>query len=131
MLYFIAELFERYIEEFRPYNPVAIVDEFARAIDLETDFVIESNNVRRFQENFAKEKSIKIPEIYEDYSGRKVLVMEELKGIPLSQKASLGQEGIDPESVLRVGLKCYLKMVFTDGLFHGDPSCGEYVCSPK
>ncbi len=131
VLYFLAELIEKYIPEAKVFRPVAVVNEFARAVDLETNFVIEANNIRRFHENFNDEPSIKIPSVYAEYSGRRVLVMEALDGKPLSQKNALEQEGIDPEAVLKTGLRCYLKMVFTDGLFHGDLHAGNMFVLPN
>lgn len=131
VLYILAELLEKYVPEAKSFNPMAVVDEFARTLDLETNFIIEANNIRRFQENFANEPSIKIPDVYGAYSGKRVLVLEELEGIPLSHKNALDQEGINPEAVLRVGLRCYLKMVFTDGLFHGDLHAGNMFVLPN
>ncbi|MBX7230504.1 MAG: AarF/ABC1/UbiB kinase family protein [Bdellovibrionales bacterium] len=127
ILFFLAEMLERYFPEARPFNPVGIVEEFSKALSLETNFIIEANNIRRFQQNFAKEPHVKIPTVYGDYTGQKVLVMEALDGIPLSQPASLEQEGINPETILRHGLKAYLKMVFSDGLFHGDLHAGNLL----
>ncbi len=97
---------------------------------METDFVIEANNIRRFQQNFAADENIKIPNVFPQYTGKRVLVMEALEGIPLSHRNALTQEGIDPETVLRRGLKAYLKMVFTDGLFHGDLHAGNMFVLP-
>ncbi|MEK6554710.1 MAG: AarF/ABC1/UbiB kinase family protein, partial [Bdellovibrionota bacterium] len=126
VLYTLAELIEKYIPEARIYSPLQAVDEFARALELETNFIIEANNVRRFKENFASEPSIKVPEVYAHLSGKRVLVLEALDGIPLSHKNALDQEGISPEQVLKTGLRCYLKMVFSDGLFHGDLHAGNF-----
>lgn len=131
VLYTMAELAERYLPELRLYNPMGIVDEFAKNLDLETNFIIEANNIRRFHENFLNEKNIKIPHVYSELSGVRILVMEELEGIPLSQKSSLTQEGIDPDAVLKLGLRCYLKMVFSDGLFHGDLHAGNMFVLPN
>ena len=131
ILYTLAELLEKYAEELKVYNLSGIVDEFSKSLELETNFVIEANNIRRFQENFQDEESIVIPKVYEELSGKKVLVMEALEGISLSQKNALDQEGIDPEEVLRTGLRCYLKMVFTDGLFHGDLHAGNMFVLPN
>ncbi len=131
VFYMIADLLEKFVPEAKIYHPVMVVDEFARAIELETNFVIEANNIRRFQTNFAAEPNIKIPEVYNKYSGKRVLVLEELEGTPLSHKNALNQEGINPEAVLRVGLRCYLKMVFTDGLFHGDLHAGNMFVLPN
>ena len=130
VLFRLAELMERYLPETRVYNPVAIVEEFRRHLELETNFIVEANNIRRFSENFADEADIRIPQLFGEYTGRRVLVMEELLGIPLSHKNALEQEGIDPEVVLRRGLRAYLKMVFTDGLFHGDLHAGNMFVMP-
>jgi ubiquinone biosynthesis protein len=131
VLYTLAELLEKYVQELRLYNVVGIVDEFARSLELETNFIIEANNIRRFKENFVNEPNIRIPEVYTALSGRRVLVMEAFEGIPLSQKNALNQEGINPEEVLKVGLRCYLKMVFSDGLFHGDLHAGNMFVLPN
>lgn len=127
----LAELVERYIPELRPYNPTGIVTEFGRSMELETNFVIEANNVRRFAVNFAHQPEIKIPHVYTEYTGRRVLVLEALQGIPLSHRGALDQEGIHPEEVLKRGLRAYMKMVYTDGLFHGDLHAGNVILLPN
>lgn len=130
ILSMFADLAERYIPESRVYNPKSIVAEFKRSMEFETNFVIEANNVRRFQANFAGQDGIKIPKVYGEFTGRRVLVLEALEGIPLSHGDALTQEGIHPEEVLRRGLKAYLKMVYTDGLFHGDLHAGNVLLMP-
>ena len=127
----LAELAERYIPEARPFNPRGIIAEFGRSMELETNFIIEANNIRRFQINFAGEPEVKIPKVYSEYTGKRVLVLEALQGIPLSQRGALLQEGVDPEEVVRRGLKAYLKGVFSDGLFHGDLHAGNVLLLPN
>jgi len=123
----LAELVDRYIPEIRTYNPRGVVAEFRRSMELETNFIIEANNIRRFSLNFASEPHIKIPRVYSEYTGRRVLVLEALDGIPLSQGEALLQEGTEPEEVLRRGLRAYMKMVYGDGLFHGDLHAGNVL----
>ena len=130
VLYTLSELLERYVPESRLYNPVGIVDEFVRVLDQETNFVIEANNMSKFQTNFQDIPEIKIPKVYESQSGIKVLVMEKLEGIPLIQSGSLEQEGIDREEILRIGLRAYMKMIFQDGFFHGDLHGGNLLILP-
>ncbi len=127
----LAELAARYIPEIRPFNPVGVVAEFRRSLEQEVNFVIEANNIRRFGANFANDPHVKIPEVYTEYTGRRVLVMEALEGIPLSQSAALSQDGIEPEEILKRGLKAYLKMIYTDGLFHGDLHAGNVLLLPN
>jgi ubiquinone biosynthesis protein len=131
VLYYLAELLQKYVAEARLFNPIGIVDEFFKTLELETNFVVEANNIRRFQENFKNDETVKIPHIYLEYSGPRVLVLEALKGIPLSQNAAaLEQTGVDRQAVMRVGLRCYFKQVFRDGLFHGDLHAGNIFILP-
>ena len=66
ILYMLAELLEYYIPETRPYNPVGIVNEYFKTLELETNFVVEANNIRRFSENFVSDPLVKIPKVYFD-----------------------------------------------------------------
>jgi len=131
VLFVLAELLEKYAPETRLYSPCSVVEELAKNLEQETNFVVEANNILRFQNNFVGEDNIVIPKIYDEYTGKRVLVMEELQGIPLSHKNALEQEGIDPEAVLKVGLHAYLKMVFKYGLFHGDLHAGNMFVLPN
>ena len=127
----LAELVDRYVPEFRVFNPPGIIAEFGRSMEQEINFVIEANNVRRFEANFAGDPDVIIPRVYSEYTGRRVLVLEALDGIPLSQSGALKQEGIDPEVVLKRGLRAYMQMVYSDGLFHGDLHAGNVLLLPN
>lgn len=137
VLYMLAELMERYIPEARVLNPVSVVSEFFRTLQLETNFIVEANNLRRFAENFpsksgedANQPHVKIPKVHLDLTTERVLVMEALEGIPLSQDEALTQENVDPREVIKLGLRTYLKMVFIDGFFHGDLHAGNVLVMP-
>lgn len=123
VLYQIAELVEKYIPELRIYSPRGIVDEFFKTLELETDFIVEANNTRRFAESFKNNPDIKIPKVHMNLCGHKVLVMEEVKGRPLSD--GIGEE-LDRQRIVEVALGAYYKMVFKDGFFHGDLHAGNF-----
>lgn len=125
VLYALAELIDNYIPESRIYNPTGVVDEFFKSLELETNFIVEANNIARFQKNFQKWKDVKIPEVYLSHSGRSVLVMEQLFGMPFSNPKALDQKNIDRRKLIDVGIRCYFKMVFKDGFFHGDMHPGN------
>lgn len=134
VLYFIAELIEKYIPETRSYNPLGMVDEYFKTLELETNFIIEANNINRFRNNFKKETNVIIPEVYFNLTTERVLTMQALEGKPLSQfsdvKVSSDSIGTDPEKIIQLGLKTYLKMVFVDGFFHGDLHPGNFFILP-
>ncbi len=131
VLYFIAELLEKYIPEVRPFNPVAMVDEYFKTLELETNFVIEGNNVRKFKENFKTEENVQIPSVYFDLTTERVLVMDMMLGKRLSQDGALQQPGVQAEEIVKLGLRSYLKMVFIDGFFHGDLHAGNFFVYPN
>jgi ubiquinone biosynthesis protein len=131
VLYFIAGLIEEYLPEVRHFNPVGIVDEYFKTIELETNFIVEANNLRRFTINFKDHPDIRIPKVNFDLTTERVLVMEALPGIALSNSASLKQEGLNNEQLIKKGIRAYLKMVFVDGLFHGDLHAGNFFILPN
>lgn len=132
VLYFIANLLEEYIEESRILNPTKIVNEFFKSLELETNFIVEANNLRRFTKNFESFPEIKFPKFYPELSTERVLTMEALEGLPLSATSDGWMESnIQRSEVLKIGMKCYIKMVFQDGLFHGDLHAGNFFLFPK
>lgn len=130
VLYLLAELMNTYIPEVRVFNPTGIVNEYFKTLELETNFVVEANNIRRFQKNFEMVDHIKIPRVFMDLTTERVLTMEALPNTPLSREDSLRQPGVDPAEVIRRGLRAYMKMVFMDGLFHGDLHAGNFFVLP-
>lgn len=131
VLYFIANLVESTVPESRVYNLNAIADEFFKTINLETNFLIEANNILRFQKNFETDPTIKIPKIHMQHCSENILVMEMIKGITLSQPKSLKQDGVDPMEVAKKGMKTFFKMVFQDRFFHGDLHAGNIFILPN
>lgn len=130
VLYFLAEQLATFVPEAAVFNPIGIVDEFFKTLELETNFNIEANNIKRFQQNFLNDSTVKIPHVYLEYSGPKVLILEALEGIPLSQPSALSQPGIDLDKVMRAGVHCYFRQVFVHGLFHGDLHAGNLFVMP-
>lgn len=130
VLYFIAELLVDYIPEIRPFNPIGMIDEYFKTLELETNFIVEANNIRKFKENFKSESEVLIPEVYFDLVTERVLVMDEMQGRRLSQHNALQQDDVDPKEIVKIGLKTYLKMVFIDGFFHGDLHAGNFFVFP-
>ncbi len=131
VLYFLTDLLEDYVPEVRTYNPTAIVDEFFKTMSFETNFLIEANNILRFRKNFKDDPTIKIPNVYFEYSNENILVMEEIKGIRLSQPLAIKQEGVDPLEISKKGMKTFFKMVFSDRFFHGDLHAGNILILPN
>ena len=118
ILYMIADLLQKNFEKLEIFNPTGVVDEFFKSLELETNFIVEANNLRRFAENFSSNRNIVIPKVFLEYTGRNILVMERLRGQPLH---ALGEMALElKEKLIRRGIRAFFQMVFQHGLFHGD-----------
>lgn len=134
VLYLIAGLIERYVAESKPYNPRGLIDEFFKTLELETNFLIEANNIRKIAQNFSDDETIVIPKVYEKYCTERILVMEKLQGVALSQfrfdQSVHDKMQVDTELVVKRGLRAFFQMVFKHGLFHGDLHAGNLFILP-
>jgi ubiquinone biosynthesis protein len=124
LLYTFARLVERFIPESRLYAPVGLVREFDRTIIAELDFLAEADNAERFARNFAKNPQVRFPQIYRERTGKKVLTMEFLDGLKITEAA---KQGVSGEAIARAALAAIAQMIFEDGLFHADPHPGNLL----
>ncbi len=108
-------------------NVKGLVDEFKESLYKELDFMRELYNIKRFKANFADDERIICPDVYEEYSSRRILVMEEIEGIKLSQFEESDRKDIEGEKLARVGAESLLKQVMIDGFFHADPHQGNLL----
>jgi ubiquinone biosynthesis protein len=122
----LAPLAER-IPEFANYRPRAIVAEFQRMLRRELDFLREQRNLRRFAQDMAGQSDVRIPAPYPELSTSRVLTMEFLDGVKLSDAASGLQNGFDLDRIARTGARMYLEMIFANGLYHADPHPGNLI----
>ncbi|MGM0419892.1 MAG: ABC1 kinase family protein [Bacillota bacterium] len=104
-------------------DPLGLVEEFRESLKKELNFHQEMTNIRRFKANFSDNEYITSPEIYEEFSTKKVLIMEEIKGQKLSELKTT--EHIDNKRLARLGAEAFLKQVMIDGFFHADPHPGN------
>jgi len=129
ILFDVADMLERNIPESSQYDPKGIVEELARSTQKEINFLNEARNIEIFADNFKDEPVIKIPLVYREYSTSKVLTLEKINGIKISELDKLIQAGYDAEQICKHGSRLVLKMIFEDGFFHADPHPGNlFVC---
>lgn len=108
------------------YDLVGLVDEFGFTLREELDYTREGRNADRFRDLFRDEPSLYVPRVYWDYSTRRVLVMERIQGIKISDVEALKAAGIDRRAVAEHAVSIMLRMVFVHGLFHADPHPGNF-----
>lgn len=106
-------------------NAELIVDEFGEKLLEELDYTLEARNIEDFLENFKDDPTVKIPRVYKQLSGSRVLVMEWIDGIRCTDPQAIKRAGIDADGFLTVGVSAALRQLLEFGLFHGDPHPGN------
>ena len=118
----LAKLLEKYMPEARLYDPVGMVEEFAKSIRRELDFRIEGRSAERFRELFKGSKAIFVPEVIWDLSGPRVLTIEYKVGKKVTEVA--GDVKYRHDLAKRFN-ESYLMQIFEHGFFHADPHPGN------
>ena len=108
------------------YDLIEIVEDFAATLRGELDYRREGRNADRFRRNFADEPALYIPQVYWDYTTRRVLTLEEIRGVKINDIEGLDAAGLDRYRVAVNSTRIILKEVFEDGFFHADPHPGNF-----
>jgi ubiquinone biosynthesis protein len=127
----LAERIEVSFPETKVYNLTGLVQDFAEQIRKELDFTKDGKNGERLAYNFTDWEGIKIPKMFWKYTGRDLLVMEYIEGVRIDQKEEIEKMGIDPVVIAERGFSAYMKQIFEDGFFHGDPHFGNLLITPQ
>jgi ubiquinone biosynthesis protein len=125
----LAELAQKHVRALRGYRPVNTVKEFRRTLLRELDLRAERRNLEEFARHFAGDTGIHVPRVYPELSGRRVLTMELLEGIPGTDAAKVAGQA-DLVRFVRRAATMYLDMIFRDGFYHADPHPGNYFILP-
>jgi ubiquinone biosynthesis protein len=123
----IAKRIEHAYPELRVYNLTGMVDDFSHQIRNELDFSLDGRNAEILRKNLQGQKGVKVPKVYWEHSSPHLLVMEYVEGVRVDNVAAIREMGVDPRQVARAGFNAYLKQIFEDGFFHGDPHPGNLL----
>ena len=108
-------------------NLAAILDEFASRIFEEMDYTFEGQNAEKFAKYYGGLDGIYVPKIYWDYTAKRVLTMEWIEGLKLTNIEGVKQAGFDSRHIIEVGVQCSLRQLLDYGYFHADPHPGNLL----
>lgn len=126
----VARWMMRYKPIGRRADVPALLDEFARTLWEELDYVQEANNARRFREMFAKDDGVYIPRVYGGHSTGRVLVLENVEAIKIVDVEAMDAAQVDRHEVAERLLDTYFHQIFLEGFFHADPHPGNLFVEP-
>ena len=110
-------------------KPREVVAEFDKYLHDELDLVREASSAAQLRRNMEGLDLVLIPEMFWDYCMHDVIVMERMKGVPISQVERLRAAGVDIPKLARDGVTIFFTQVFRDGFFHADMHPGNLQVS--
>jgi aarF domain-containing kinase len=126
----LGYLINKYVD-FISSDVVALMDEFARRVYQELNYVQEGQNARRFKKLYADKQDVLVPDIFWDYTSAKVLTMEWIEGVKLNQQAAIEKQGLKVLDLVNIGIQCSLRQLLEYGYFHADPHPGNILATPE
>lgn len=124
----------RWVMRYRPIrrraNVPALLEEFARTLWEELDYHAEAGNAERFALIFADEPDVRAPAVYWQHSTDRVLTLERMAGIKITDTEAIRAANIDTARVADRLLEVYFRQFFLEGFFHADPHPGNLFVNP-
>ena len=121
----IAAYFQNHPKHGRGRDWVGIYEECCKILYQEADYLNEGRNADTFRRNFKSDRRIMVPRVYWRYASRRVLTLEYMPGIKVSNYEALEAAGLDRKAIARIGAEAYLEQLLNHGFFHADPHPGN------
>jgi ubiquinone biosynthesis protein len=130
LLYVGGGLIETLWSDGKRLKPREVVAEFEKHLADELDLMREAANASQLRRNFEGSDLLLVPEVFWDYCGTHVMVMEWMDGTPISQIERLREQGINIPKLASAGVEIFFTQVFRDGFFHADMHPGNILVAP-
>jgi predicted unusual protein kinase regulating ubiquinone biosynthesis (AarF/ABC1/UbiB family) len=114
----------------RRANISALLADFSKTLFEEMDYINEGKNAELFAQNFADRPRIIVPRVAWAYTTRRVLTLEDVSAIKITDYDAITAMNIDRAEVAQLLFKTYLQQIFIDQFFHADPHPGNLFVAP-
>ncbi len=125
VLFQVAEMLENRVE--LGVSLTSVVQEFARNISRELDYILEARNADRFGTNFKDSASVRIPQVHWQYCSKRVLTLERIDGPTLNAPEVMALPLEERKVLAEAITDCWFRQILHDGFFHGDPHPANIV----
>lgn len=124
----------KWLNRYRPIRKRAdmltLIEEFSNSLAEEMDYLQEGRNAETFAAHFKDHPGVRVPDVIWSHTTEKVLTLQDVGGIKISDYASIEKAGISRTDVAERLLETYLKQIFEDRFFHADPHPGNLFVQP-
>jgi predicted unusual protein kinase regulating ubiquinone biosynthesis (AarF/ABC1/UbiB family) len=107
-----------------------IVEELSRHVPRELDFLGEASNAERVAAIFAGRDDVRVPRVHRELCTRRVLVMEFVDGVKITERDALQRAGVDLDRLVRTLVEAWCEQVLVHGFFQADPHPGNLLVEP-
>jgi len=128
-LFILAKIGERVSADARLLHPVDVVADYEKTIYDELDLLREAANSSQLRRNFEGSNMLYVPQVYWDWCRPKVLVMERIYGVQVTDLATLADQRTDMKKLAERGVELFFTQVFRDSFFHADMHPGNIFVS--
>jgi len=111
-------------------NLQPILDYLRWTLPMELDFRREARAIADLKEAMSHRDDVLIPEVREEMNTERLLVMEFVEGIKVTDREGLLAAGVDPRRVAELLIEVYAEQLFQRGVFHADPHPGNLFVQP-
>ncbi len=127
LMKFLSARIDRFLTQAQVYNLPAIIEEFEKSILKELNYLDEVRNIEIIDKNFKDISYVYIPKIWRKYCSEKVITMELIEGMKLSELIENDCPEFNKKLIAKRGMNSFFKQVMVDGFFHADPHPGNII----
>jgi predicted unusual protein kinase regulating ubiquinone biosynthesis (AarF/ABC1/UbiB family) len=114
----------------RNVDLMPLIEELGTYVPRELDFVNEADNAEAAARQFENRDDVRVPRIHRELTTRRVLVMEFIDGIKITDVDALGRADVDVQRVVQTLIEAYCEQILVHGFFHADPHPGNLLVEP-
>lgn len=122
-----AKLIEALFPQSRRLEPRKFIETVAQSVRIELDLRMEAAAAAELAENMRGDKKFRVPEVYWEYCARRVLVMEWIDAVPITDHKALDAAGVDRKALARQVMQSFLSQALEHGFFHADTHNGNLM----
>lgn len=126
----LSKMMENHYDWAEHYHITDLMDELSESIKNELDYMEEGRNTETIQLQFENHNGIKVPEIYWDYTTAKILTMERIEGIKITEIQQLNLTQEEKRQIADRLVESFVTQILREGFFHGDPHPGNILYNP-
>ena len=125
LMKWLAKILTSLIPDSKRLHLETVIEDYERTLLNELDLRIELANTKSLREKWEHSGKLYVPEVYEDLSSERLMIMERVGGLPVNSIASFKENDVDLRKLAHLGVEIFFTQVFEHNFFHADMHPGN------